>query len=132
MKAFFDTNVYINTFFKTVLPREQFIEFFELYEIVVCPVVKHELLLGTIHQKTRLELEHFFHRCTILEAPNFKMWEEMTETMRALKWRENKQQNDVLISLTARNEKAVLITYDQHFLKLKELIMFDLILLKEK
>ena len=132
MKAFFDTNVYINTFFKTILPREKLIEFFDLYEIVICPIVKHELLLGTIHPKTFRELERFFHRCPILEAPDFEMWEETTEIMKVLKWRENKQQNDVLIALTARKEQATLITYDRHFLQLEDLIKFHLILLKEQ
>ncbi len=44
MKAFFDANDYINTLLKTTLPREEFVKFFSLYDIVVCPIVKHELL----------------------------------------------------------------------------------------
>ena len=131
MKAFFDTNVYINTFFRKVLPREEFEKFFELYDIVICPVVKHEILLGTIHQKTQKELEHFFAQCPILEAPSRKIWEEMTEIMKKLKWRENRQQNDLLIALTAREADATIITYDRHFEHMKSWIDFEMILLFE-
>lgn len=131
MKAFFDTNVYINTFFKAVLPREEFAKFFALYDVIVCPIVKHELLLGTIHKKTRKELERFFDQCPTVEAPTREMWEEMTERMKQLKWKENRQQNDLLIALTTKKEKATLMTYDVHFQKLKELIDFELVLLRE-
>ena len=131
MRAFFDTNVYINAFFKKVLPRAEFEKLFSLYDIVVCPVVKHELLLGTIHKKTRKELEQFFDQCPLLEAPTKKMWEEMTERMQSLKWRENRQQNDLLIALTAREEQAALITYDGHFQKIKPWVDFELVLLSE-
>ncbi len=131
MKAFFDTTVYINTFFKTLLPREEFIRLFSLYDIVVCPIVKHELLLGTIHPKTKKELEHFFDRCPVIEAPHRKMWEKMTELMKSLKWRENRQQNDLLIALTAQEENAALITYDKHFEMIHKHISFELVLLKE-
>jgi len=132
MKAFFDTNVYINTFFRAVLPREEFEKFFVLYEIVACPVVRHELLLGTVHSKTRKELERFFDQCPILEAPNRKIWEETTEVMKKLKWKENRQQNDLLIALTAREEEATLITYDRLFEEVRELLGFEMVLLEEK
>lgn len=132
MKAFFDTNVYINTFFKSVLPREEFEKFFSLYEIVVCPVVKHELLLGTIHPKTKRTLERFFDSCKVLEAPSKKIWEDTTKLMKNMGWRENRQQNDVLIALTAKNEDATLVTYDRHFAKLRELVEFDWVHLHEK
>ena len=132
MKAFFDTNVYINTFFKKVLPREEFSKFFMLYDIVICPVVKHELLLGTIRKKTQKELENFFEQCPLLEAPSQKTWEEMTEVMKKLKWRENRQQNDILIALTARETDSAIITYDRHFEHLKSQIDFELVLLMEE
>jgi predicted nucleic acid-binding protein len=131
MRAFFDTNVYINAFFRSVLPREEFENFFSLYDIVICPVIKHELLLGTIHAKTKKELERFFNQCPILEAPTHAMWGQATDLMKRLKWKENKQQNDVLIALTAHQEQACLISYDKHCVKLKELIKFELVLLKE-
>lgn len=131
MKAFFDTNVYINTFFKTVLPKDQFVRFFSLYDVVVCPIVKHELLLGTIHKKTRQQLERFFDQCPIVEAPDRGMWEEMTKILKQLHWRENRQQNDALIALTAQREEATLITYDGHFTQLKAHINFELVLLQE-
>lgn len=131
MKAFFDTNVYINTFFKAVLPRDEFERFFAIYDVVICPIVKHELLLGTIHKKTRKELERFFDQCPILEAPSNKIWEEMTEIMKKLRWKENRQQNDILISLTARQEEATLITFDSLFEKLQEMVDFELVLLQE-
>lgn len=132
MKAFFDTNVYINAFFKSGLPRDEFEKFFSLYEIVVCPIVKHELLLGTIHPKTKRTLERFFDSCEVLEAPSKKIWEATTTIMKTLGWRENRQQNDVLIALTAKNEGATLITYDGHFEKLRKLIDFDWVHLSEK
>ncbi|MBI2981568.1 MAG: PIN domain-containing protein [Deltaproteobacteria bacterium] len=131
MKAFFDTNVYINTFFKAVLSREDFQKFFELYDIVVCPVVKHELLLGTIHPKTKKALERFFNECPVLEAPTREIWQEMTETMKKLRWKENRQQNDLLIALTAQKEEATLVTYDKHFETVQDWIEFELVLLRE-
>ena len=131
MKAFFDTNVYINTFFKSVLPRAEFEKFFFLYEIVVCPVVKHELLLGTIHSKTKRTLERFFDSCEVLDAPSKKIWEDTTKLMKVLNWRENRQQNDVLIALTAKYEDATLITYDRHFEKMQGHIDFEWVLLRE-
>lgn len=129
MKAFFDTNVYINAFFKTHLPRDQFVRFFSLYDVVVCPIVRHELLLGTIHKKTRQQLEQFFDQCPVVEAPSKAMWEEMTDIMKKLHWKENRQQNDVLITLTAHREEATVITYDKHFELLKDKIDFQLVLL---
>ncbi len=129
MKAFFDTSVYINTFFKALLPKEDFQKFFDLYDIVICPIVKHELLLGTIHPKTKKALDRFFDQCPVVEAPTRELWMEMTEIMKKLHWRENRQQNDILIALTARKEAATLITYDRHFGALQELIDFELILL---
>lgn len=132
MKAFFDTGVYINAFFRKVLGRDEFAKFFVLYDIFLCPIVKHELLLGTIHPKTRHELERFFDLCPILDAPSGIMWEEMTDVMKSIRWRENRQQNDILIALTARESKATLITYDRHFEKIKEHIDFELIVLTEK
>lgn len=131
MKAFFDTGVYINAFFKKVLDRREFEKFFATHEIVVCPIVKHELLLGTIHQKTRKELERFFDQCPLLSAPSGEIWEEMTQLMKKLGWRENRQQNDILIALTARAEPATLIAYDKHFGMIRKLIDFELILLGE-
>ena len=131
MKAFFDTNVYINTFFKAILPRAEFEKFFSLYDIFVCPLVKHELLLGTIHPKTKKTLSRFFDHMPMFEAPTRGMWGKTTEVMKKLKWRENRQQNDVLIALTAEKEAATLITYDKHFEELKTSIMFELVLLKE-
>ncbi len=131
MKAFFDTNVYINTFFRKLLPKEEFARIFEIYEIVLCPIVKHELLLGTIKEKTRGELQKFFDLCAEIEAPNKKIWQEATIFMKQLGWKENKQQNDVLIALSARRENATLITYDRHFEKLAEKIGFELLLLVE-
>ncbi len=131
MRAFFDTNVYISTFFKKLLPREEFERFFTLYEIVVCPIVKHELLLGTIHPKTRKELEAFFDQCPVLDAPDRHLWEEMTDLMRKLKWKENRQQNDLLIALTSKHANATLITYDHHFEDIAKIFHFDFILLQE-
>lgn len=131
MKAFFDTGVYINTFFRRVLPREEFSKFFCIYDVVLCPIVKHELLLGTVHPKTRQELEHFFDQCPLLDAPSSNLWEEMTEVMKSLRWKENRQQNDILIALTARDSEATLITYDRHFENIKKLIDFDLLMLRE-
>lgn len=131
MKAFFDTGVYINTFFKKILPREEFERFFSLYDIFLCPIVKHELLLGTVHSKTKKELERFFNQCPLLAAPTQDMWDRTTELMVRLGWRENKQQNDILIALTARQETATLITYDKHFRELKKHLNFELILLEE-
>lgn len=131
MKAFFDTNVYINTFFRTTLPRAEFEKFFSLYDIFVCPVVKHELLLGTIHPKTKKTLARFFDELPTFDAPTRTLWEQTTEVMKKLKWRENRQQNDTLIALTAHEEKASLITYDKHFAELRDLVIFDLVLLKE-
>lgn len=132
MKAFFDTNVYINTFFKQQLPRDQFINFFKIYDIFVCPVVKHELLLGTINSKTRHELELFFDQCPVLEAPSATLWNATTDLMKKLGWKENKQQNDVLIALVANQEPATLITYDKHFKQIAKHLEFDLVLLEEK
>lgn len=132
MKAFFDTGVTINTFFKAVLPRAEFEKFFSLYDIFVCPVVKHELLLGTIHPKTKAALSRFFDQCPACDAPSRELWGKMTEIMKQLRWRENRQQNDVLIALTAEQENASLITYDARFESLKGLVDFELVLLGEK
>lgn len=131
MKAFFDTGVYINTFFRTILPRADFEKFFSLYDVFLCPIVRHELLLGTIHPNTRKILNRFFDQCPCCEAPSREMWEKTTSLMKILGWRENRQQNDVLIALTAEREKATLVTYDAHFEMLGKLIGFDFILLEE-
>lgn len=131
MKAFFDTDVYINTFFKKVLPRGEFAKLFSLYEIFVCPVVKHELLLGTVRKETKKELETFFDQCPLLEAPDHKMWSEMTNLMKKLNWKDNRQQNDLLIALTAKESEATLITYDRHFEDIRELVDFELVVLRE-
>lgn len=131
MKAFFDTNVYVNSFFKKILPHEEFVRFFDLYDIVICPIVRHELLLGTIHEKTRKELDSFFEKCPVLEAPTKEVWEDATHLMKKLKWKENRQQNDILIALTAQSEEAAVITYDRHFEDMKKWISFELVLLRE-
>lgn len=132
MQAFFDTNVYINTFFKRVLPYDQFLNFFKIYDIAICPVVKHELLLGTINPKTRRELETFFDKCPVLEAPTNVLWNTMTEVMKKLGWKENKQQNDILIALVANKAPATLITYDKHFKQIAKQIDFEMVLLEEE
>lgn len=132
MKAFFDTGVYINAFFRGVLPKTEFEKFFSLYDVFVCPVVKHELLLGTIHPKTKSALSRFFDQCPSCNAPSREMWGKMTEIMKSLKRRENSRQNDALIALTAEQENATLITYDADFESLKGLVGFELVLLKEK
>ena len=129
MKAFFDTNVYINAFFKKKLARDEFAGFFDLYEIGVCPVVKHELFLGAIHPRTRLELGEFFDQCPLYAAPSAETWSEMTGSMKKMGWKENSQQNDLLIALTAREEGASLISYDTVFERLRDSIGFELILL---
>lgn len=129
MKAFFDTNVYINTFFKKKLDRNEFAGFFDLYEIGVCPVVKHELFLGSIHPRTRLELGEFFDQCPLYAAPSAETWDEMTGIMKKMGWKENRQQNDLLIALTAREEDACLISYDFIFERLRDLIGFELVFL---
>lgn len=131
-RAFFDTGVYVNAFFKKLLPRHEFEKFFSLYEIYLSPVVRHELLLGTVHQKTRKELERFFDQCPLLGAPSEKTWDRATGIMKQLGWKENRQQNDVLIALTAHVETATLITYDSHFSMIKKHLYFDLALLEEK
>jgi len=131
MKAFFDTSIYINTFFRKQLPKDEFLNFFKVYEIVVCPVVRHELLLGTINPKTRKELASFFDQCPVTEAPTSDMWSTMTDVMKKLGWKENRQQNDVLIALVANKEPAVLITYDTHFKQIAKHIGFELVLLGE-
>lgn len=82
MKAFFDTGVYISAFFKKSLPRDEFAKFFSVYDIFLCPVVKHELLLGTIHPKTRQELERFFDACPLFAAPSAENWDNATVVMR--------------------------------------------------
>lgn len=130
MKAFFDTGVYIKAFFTTALPRPEFEKLFSLYQIVVCPIVRHELLLGTIHPKTKKELEKFFSHCPTLEAPTKEMWDEMTGVMKSLGWKENRQQNDLLIALTAQKEKATLITFDKHFETIRTKINFELVRLE--
>ena len=131
MKAFFDTNVYIQAFFRKGLSREKFANLFAAYDVVVCPIVKHELLLGVIQPSTKKELEAFFDQCPVLEAPARHMWEEMTGIMKKLNWRENHQQNDLLIALTAREEDATLVTFDRHFEKIQKYVDFELVLLKE-
>ncbi len=131
MKAFFDTNVYINTFFKKTLSREEFSQFFSFYDIFVCPIVRHELLLGTIRSETRKELELFFDQCPLLEAPSIRLWSETTQVMKRLHWKENRQQNDLLIALTARESDSTLITYDSHFEIIQKEVDFELVLLKE-
>ncbi len=131
MKAFFDTNVYINTFFRPILPHESFEKYFSIYEIWLCPIVKHELLLGSIHAKTRKTLEHFFRQCPSFEAPSAEAWEKTTFLMKQFNWRENRQQNDVLIALTAQTEEATLITYDKIFIGLQKELGFQLIHLEE-
>ncbi|MBI2339103.1 MAG: PIN domain-containing protein [Deltaproteobacteria bacterium] len=132
MKAFFDTGVYVNAFFKKTLPRDEFEKFFALYDVFLCPIVRHELLLGTVHQKTRRELERFFGQCPLLNAPSEKTWDQATDIMKRLGWRENRQQNDVLIALTAHEESATLITCDGHFSMINKHLDFDLVLLEEK
>ena len=131
MKAFFDTNVYINSFFKKKLSREKFAQFFSIYEIFICPVVKHELLLGTIQPDTRKELEAFFDTCPSLPAPGIQLWSETTKFMKKLNWRDNHQQNDLLIALTARETESTLITYDRHFERIQKEVDFELVLLRE-
>ena len=131
MKAFFDTNIYINTFFKKKLSRERFSQFFLTYDIFVCPVVKHELLLGTIRGETRKELESFFDECPLLPAPGLLLWSETTKIMRKLNWKENHQQNDILIALTARDSEATLVTYDRHFERIQKEVDFEMVLLRE-
>ena len=132
MKAFFDTSVYINTFFRKVLTKKEFTAYFDLFEIVICPIVKHELLLGTIHQHTREQLEKFFDKCPIISPPSNAQWDEVTTVMRKLNWKENRQQNDVLIALLAKDEPATVITYDKHFQPIKKHVDFELIVLEEK
>lgn len=132
MKAFFDTNVYVNTFFRPLLPREEFQKYFEIFEIVIHPIVQHELLLGVKSKKVKRELDHFFRECEILEAPSRTTWEEATRLMNRLGWKENRQQNDVLLALGAQENSATVISYDTHFERLPSLIPFNLILLREK
>jgi len=129
MKAFFDTSVYINTFFKKALSLAEFEKFFDIYEVVVCPVVRHELLLGSIHPHTRKALERFFDECPLLPAPSVKEWQSLTEVMQKLGWKENRQQNDVLIALTAREYQATVITFDRHFELIQKHLHFEYILL---
>ena len=130
-RAFFDTGVYINTFFKRVLLREEFEKLFSLYDIFLCPIVKHELLLGTVHPKTKKELERFFNQCPLLGTPTQNMWDRATELMVRLGWRENRQQNDILIALTAHEEPATLIAYDRHFREIRKHLNFEFVLLQE-
>ncbi|MBF0492948.1 MAG: PIN domain-containing protein [Deltaproteobacteria bacterium] len=132
MKAFFDTNVYVNTFFRPVLPKAQFESYFKSYEVWICPLVKHELLLGTIHPKTKADLEKFFLACPTFEAPDREMWNQATELMKKMKWKESKHQNDVLIALTACRESALLFSYDKIFKILQKELSFSFQCLEEK
>ena len=52
--------------------------------------------------------------------------------MKALGWKENRQQNDVLMALTAKYSNTAIITYDRHFERVRELLDFQMVLLKER
>lgn len=126
MLAFFDTNIYIDELTGT-LPALTCQTWRSHYIIRLCPIVYHELLRGTRNPELIYEIRD---HTIALNTPTFAMWEHAAQLLRDYVKRFGPQgnpyrlQNDILIALTARHTGALLITKDQDFDQLAQLVLF--------
>ena len=132
MKAFFDTNIYIDVL-KGSLPLSFYEQFLDKYIIRLCPVVYQELIRCVTSPSFKKKIDQITHRVLFFPSPTIKMWVNAGNLAGKImgntdKLSLEKIQNDLLIALTARENGAVLITQDKHFRLIQKHVRFSLIL----
>lgn len=132
MKAFFDTNIYIDVL-KGSLPLAFYECYLEKYIIRLSPVVYQELIRCVTSAAFKKKVEKITHRIIFFPPPTTKMWIMAGNLSGKIMGSSDeltleKIQNDILIALTARENGALLITQDKHFHIIQKHIPFSLIL----
>lgn len=131
MIAFFDTNIYID-FLKGTFSRSLYDRYFEKYIIRLCPVVYQELIRCLRTDTIKKKVEQATKKIIFLEAPTTRMWIKTGQLAGKIagsfdELTLEKNQNDILIALTARENGALLITQDKHFHLIQKHIPFSFI-----
>jgi predicted nucleic acid-binding protein len=110
-----DSNVYIDLLRKRLDPSEVLPEQFSQLDLVVCGMVRVEVLRGIRVEPIKAQMKAFFDVLQNIPTDN-RLWEETVE----LAWALDRKgivipAQDIVIACCARRISAVVLTMDSHY-----------------